>query len=160
MVITSVIGESRAPRSVAISSWDSWNLARKAWTTWALTSRRWLRGMNISIISQSSSGYLFLMDKYKRSDKLENTFACPSSEVNALKGNARFPTVDGSHTPHTPFPNIKQLKQSETEWGPVVDEEAITNKNNIKKKSEQVYHNKNKADNIRVSTQLGLWQPA
>lgn len=39
-------------------------------------------------------------------------------------------------------------------------EEALIKKNNIKKKSEQVCHNNNKADHIRVSAQLGLWQPA
>lgn len=40
------------------------------------------------------------------------------------KGNSWFPTVDGSHTPHTHlFPTVKAIKTAWNEWGSVVEEE-------------------------------------
>lgn len=61
---TSVMGASRAPRSVDISSLDSWNLARKAWATWALTSRRWLRGNRDTRYHLPLSHFNVFIDNY------------------------------------------------------------------------------------------------
>lgn len=156
LVITSVIGVSRPPRSVAFSSLDSWNLARNAWTTWALTSRRWLRGINISI---HSSSQLFLMNLFfkKCSDKSQDTRTslfqseCPKTIMPDFLQQMAVTL----HT-HT-FTQVKLLKQTET-WVRIRSEERKTSlkKNYLKKKSEQACPYKNKADNISISTQLWL----